>query len=270
MTDETGPQDTYAVIGVGALAEAIVTGLCEGQTSPPRVVLSPRSRKRADALASTFDTVTVAADNQEAVTEADVVLVCVRPPQAEEALSSLTFRDDQRVVSVMASLPVARLQELCAPATEVSRAIPDPIVADRKGLTPVFPPGSEAERLFDGLGESLAFEEERSLDAASIASATVASHLAYLVTTSEWLAGQGVDPTDANRLIASIFAGVGDELRGASDLASLAEAHTTPGGVNERLEKSLRGAGVFSTLSTSLDDLFADLQAVADQEQPTS
>jgi pyrroline-5-carboxylate reductase len=137
------------------------------------------------------------------------------------------------------------------------------VVAVRKGLTPVFPAGSAAQSLFDGLGGSMVLEEERLLDAASTAAATVAAHFSYLRTASGWLAGHGVAPTEADRFIASVFAGVGAELDGVSDLAPLAAAHTTPGGLNERIERSLRDAGVFATLTSSLDDLYASLPSAA-------
>jgi len=54
----------YGVLGVGALATAIVTGLCEGVAEPPAVVLSPRNARAAAALAARHATVAVATDNQ--------------------------------------------------------------------------------------------------------------------------------------------------------------------------------------------------------------
>ena len=58
---------TYGVLGVGALASAIVTGLCDGVEDPPDVLLSPRNSATASGLAARFPTVTVAADNQGVV-----------------------------------------------------------------------------------------------------------------------------------------------------------------------------------------------------------
>jgi pyrroline-5-carboxylate reductase len=34
------------IVGVGAIAEAIVTGLCEGEDSPASIYLSPRSAEQ--------------------------------------------------------------------------------------------------------------------------------------------------------------------------------------------------------------------------------
>ena len=46
---------TYGVLGVGALASAIVTGLCDGVANPPAIVLSPRNADTAANLAARFD-----------------------------------------------------------------------------------------------------------------------------------------------------------------------------------------------------------------------
>ena len=68
---------SYGVIGVGAIAAAIVTGLCEDVEDAPEVLLSPRNAEIAAGLAHRFPTVEVAADNQAVVDGASVVIVCV-------------------------------------------------------------------------------------------------------------------------------------------------------------------------------------------------
>jgi pyrroline-5-carboxylate reductase len=41
----------YGFLGVGEIAEAMVIGLCERNSNPPRILLSPRNEQRATALA---------------------------------------------------------------------------------------------------------------------------------------------------------------------------------------------------------------------------
>jgi len=251
----------YAVIGVGALAEAIVTGLSEGQVPVPTIALSPRGRDRSARLSARYANVHVAASNQEAVSAAATVLLSVRPQDAEEVLGPLVFREDHRVVSVMARHSLDDLAGLVSPASVIVRAIPNPAVARRKGITPLHPGGSVADALFDGLGGAMIVDEERLLSAVSVASATVATHFAYLRTVSRWLADHGVRADVADRYIASIFAGTGSELEGVTDLEPLAASHATMGGLNERIEQTMRDAGVFDTVRGALDDLYSDLRA---------
>ena len=92
----TATSTTYGVLGAGALGRAIVTGLCEGVTDPPAIVLSPRSTGTASAaLAARFETVSVAADNQAVLDTADLVVVCLRRAHAD-VLAGLTWPSGAR------------------------------------------------------------------------------------------------------------------------------------------------------------------------------
>ena len=92
---------TYGVLGVGTIAEAIVTGLCAGEAAAPDVVLSPRGRARSAALAARSDPYGSLPTTKRSSTRPDTVLICVRPAQAAEVLArSLAARTS--VVSVVA------------------------------------------------------------------------------------------------------------------------------------------------------------------------
>jgi pyrroline-5-carboxylate reductase len=245
---------TYGFLGVGSIAEAMVVGLCSGEQAP-EVVLSPRSVSRSSALAERFATARVAEDNQAVVDASDVVVICLLPQQAD-VVDELTFRPDQQVVSAMAGVPVARLRELVAPATDVARSVPLPAVASRDSVTPVHPPTEAATVLFDALGGTLPVEEERAYESLSAASATVAAHLDQLGTIAGWVAGHGIDAQLARRYVADQFAALAPELRTPDiDFAALAAAHATPGGLNEQFARDLSQAGVPEVVRRGLDDL---------------
>ena len=78
---------SYGVLGVGSIATAIVTGLCDGVVEPPEILLSPRNAERAAELAARFPSVRVAMDNQQVVDDSDVVVVCLLPTHAAEVLA---------------------------------------------------------------------------------------------------------------------------------------------------------------------------------------
>jgi pyrroline-5-carboxylate reductase len=248
----------YGIVGVGEIAEAIVTGLCEGVPGAPRVLLSPRNAERSASLAARLATVEVAGGNQEVLDGADVVVLCVRPQDASTILGSLHFREETPVVSVMARISLSRLSELVAPACGLSRAIPMPPVARRAGLTAVFPETPVVHELFDPLGVCAPVADETEFTALSTASATVAAHMEYLATVAGWLQAQGVDGELAGRYVASVFAGLGPALsREPVDLTALAREYATPGGLNERFATSLREGGAHEQVTRALDVLGA-------------
>jgi pyrroline-5-carboxylate reductase len=245
------------VVGVGAIAEAIVTGLCEGGTTPASIQLSPRSAARAERLAARFPSVHVADSNGAVVERAEVVLLCVRPQDAAAALSDLAFRPRQAVISVMAGISIGALRALVAPAENLVRAIPLPAVATRAGLTAVHPPDELAIAIFDPLGGVIAVEDERAFDALSASTATIAAHLAYLDTISRWLADRNIPDADARRYVAGVFGALSETLADGepNDFGTLADEYATPGGINEQFLAALRRAGTFDVVNRALDDV---------------
>jgi hypothetical protein len=186
------------ILGVGAIAEAIITGLCDDEDIQTSIHLSPRSAVRADRLAARYPSVRVADSNQAVVERADVVLLCLRPQDGPAALLDLAFRAHQAVISVKAGVPIDALRPLVAPAGPIVRAIPLPAVARRSGLTAIHPPHELARAIFDPLGGVIAVDDERALDALFASTATIAAYLSYLDTSA---AGSptGVSPRPTQR-----------------------------------------------------------------------
>lgn len=252
------PVTTYGVVGVGSIAAAIVSGLCDGMATPPGVVLSPRNADRAAALADRFPSVRVARDNQQVVDDSDVVIIAVLPDQAPDVLAELRFRADQVVVSAVAGLPLARLAQLVAPATEIARSIPVPAVAARGSVTPVHPAIRAAVALYYQLGGSMEIADESAYEAVSAASATVAAYFRYLQTIADWLTAHGTPADNARRYVADTFAALSGELTTPdADFAALARTHTTPGGLNEQFARDLDAAGIYRAVKVGLDDVLA-------------
>lgn len=262
---EEGPavrRADYAVLGVGTLAAAIVTGLCEGVSNPPRILLSPRSADRSGQLSAVYPTVSVARDNQDLVDGSRVVVVCIRPQDADAVLPALRFREDQVVISAMAAVSLGRLEDLVAPATRVCRVVPQVYVAQRASSTHSFPAPPEATSLFSPLGGLTPVADEGALDGVSVASATVAAFLAYVAQIVDWLESKGLDGGESARHVASVFAQLADDLgtiRSVADLREMAQTHSTKGGLNQRFEEALRQAGVLEEVVATLDRLRASL-----------
>jgi pyrroline-5-carboxylate reductase len=245
---------TYGIVGVGAIATAIVTGLCASAQDAPRIVLSPRNAGRVADLASRFPSVRVARSNQEVIDESSVVLLCLRPQDARSVLAGLKFSGHQAIVSAMAGIQIAALRGLVAPAQNVARVIPLPSVATREGATPVFPPTDAAKVLFDRLGTTIEIPHERAFEATSASTATIAAHFAYLNAICRWLVAQGVSEKAARLQVAATFGGLAAQLRGhVSDFADEARDHATAGGINEQFLGDLEQARVFDAVGSGLD-----------------
>jgi pyrroline-5-carboxylate reductase len=252
-----GELTTYGILGVGALGEAIVNGLCRDVDDAPPVVLSPRSATTADALAQAHPSVQVAGSNQEVVDASTVVVVCLRQADVP-ILRELEWRPSHVVVSAVAGLGGDALAAAVAPATQVARAVPMPAVARRGWATPVRPPVPAAMVLFELLGGAIPIESDEQYDAIFTGLGTVAPFFEYLGTIAEFLTDHGLPESAARRLLSSSFAGVVEPL-GDPDVPGFAEllrAHATPGGGNDQLAILMREAGVPEATRRSLDEVY--------------
>src|SRR5215475_11388411 len=90
-------------VGVGTIAEALITGMCAGGEQRATFLLSPRNADTAKRLAERYSFAAVARDNQAVIDGSDIVFLAVRPQVAAEVLGGLKFRPDQRVVSLIAA-----------------------------------------------------------------------------------------------------------------------------------------------------------------------
>jgi pyrroline-5-carboxylate reductase len=261
----------YGFIGVGAIASAIVKGICEGNNDAPEIILSPRNQAIASDLMRLYPTVRVTESNQTVIDNADAVIICLRPAVGRSGLGSLKFSDETVVISAMAGIPVGELRSLVHPAKTIVRIIPLPRIAARGSVTPIYPPNDVARDLFDTLGGSIEVTDESSFDAFSASTATIAAHFGYVNTIARWLESRGVPAHGGAQYVSSVFAGLGEALKTGENFDDLAQEHATPGGINELFLKTLTERRVCDEVSRGLDLVFDRLTGTSidklDQQQ---
>jgi len=209
----------------------IVAGSGLHSDAPIHIVLSPRNAERAASLAARFGAV-VAASNQAVAGAADLVILSTRPGDAVAAIADVTFRPEQTVVSVAASLPLGVLQPRVAPATAV-RAMPISCAAINRSPTLLYPDHPQARALFHLLGHVHALPDESSFISASAISAFYGWVVALLDETVAWTTGAGVPPQTARSLVLETVRGAAEVAlaRPDQDLAAILGTLATPGGI---------------------------------------
>ncbi len=242
-------------VGTGAITAAIVTGLSSvgGEQFP--ILLSPRNPGIAADLAARFPNVSLASSNQDVLDHSEIVLLAIRPQIAQEVISELHFRPEHRVISVVAGFSLRRVADLVNPAAKVTRAVPLPAVAERRGPTAIYPPDPIVAGLFSSLGSAIEVEREDEFNALCTATAMAASFFAFADKVVSWLVGQGVPQNKARDYVGSIFGELGKTAVDAAERSfkALASDHATRGGINEQVLAHLVSHGVFETLSDALD-----------------
>lgn len=234
-------------IGTGIMAAAMVEGLGGG------VVVSPRGAKIAADLAARFPDVTVADSNQAVVDQCDMVVLSVRPQVAEEVVRALRFREGQKVLSLVAATQIGAIRDWIARDLPVVRAIPLPFVADRRCVTPIFPPDPEVAALFDTLGRTIECRTLAEFDLYGVASALMGSYFGLLDVAQSWLEEQGLPHDAARAYLAGLFANLGRVAeRSPAEFAELREEHSTRGGLNEQVFRRFAEEGGTKALRVGL------------------
>lgn len=254
------PARTVGLLGTGHIAAALVTGWRSGGDGPARLLLSPRNAQTAERLARAYPNVEIAADNQAVLDQADTILLCVRPQVAEAVLAPLAFQDRHRVVSLIATIDIPRLERLVAPAHRIVRAVPMPFAAQRRGPLAIFPPTDWARDLLAPLGDVIEAPSAAAFDRFCGVTATMSAYFRWLGTIGDWLAAEDIPADQANRYVASQFEALSLEATAPFDFAAMTAAFATKGGINEQLRLDLEAAGAFDQMTQALDRVLERIQ----------
>ena len=234
-------------IGTGNIAAAMVEGL------GGNAVLSPRGELLAADLARRFPGVTVADSNQAVVDQCDLVVLSVRPQIAEEVVRPLRFRPGQRVLSLLAATKIETIKSWIAVDVPVVRAIPLPFVADRRCVTPIYPPNPEVAELFDRLGQTVECQTQKEFDLLAVGSALMGSYFGLLDLAQGWLVAEGMPEASARSYLAGLFDNLGRVAeQSPKGFAELRDEYSTRGGLNEQVFRVFSQEGGADALRTAL------------------
>ena len=230
------------IVGAGVMAEAIMSGLiADRAVQPAQLTASHPRRERREVLAERHG-IRPVATNREALADAEVVVIAVKPQMLGRVMRELRGRlgGEQVVVSIVAGATLRTLVDGLQHAAVV-RSMPNTPSQIRRGITvwTASEACSTAQRdLARGVLRALG-EERQVADEAFVAMATALSGTGptYLFAVMEALIDAGVHlgfPRElAHDLVVDTLLGSAEFAR-QSDLhpAQLRNAVTSPGGTS--------------------------------------
>jgi len=185
-----------AFIGGGNMAEAIMRGLLR-EDAGIGICVAEISPTRRDELTAQFPTVQVVGDAAEAAQWGEVVILAIKPQQAESVLALIerVVTPDKLVISIMAGIPTSKIEANLVPGCRVIRAMPNTPALIGAGATAVCSGRKAsvddldlARQVFAMTGIAVSVEEKL-MDAVTALSG---SGPAYVFTFMEALADAGV------------------------------------------------------------------------------
>jgi len=229
------------IVGAGVMAEAIIAGLVANRADPAGILASHPRRDRRETLIERHGIRAVAA-NREALVEAEVLVLAVKPQMLARVMRELRGRigPEQVVVSIVAGATIRTLVEGLQHAAVV-RAMPNTPSQIRRGIT-VWTASEActarqrdlARAVLKALGDERRVDDE---DFVAMATALSGTGPTYLFAVMEALIDAGVHlgfPRDlAHDLVVETLVGSAEFAR-QSELhpAQLRNAVTSPGGTS--------------------------------------
>ena len=215
--------DALGVIGVGALARAMVLAL---HRAWPDLVfhLSPRNALIAAQLQDAVGA-SVHGTNQQVADTCRTVIIGVRPAQLQSLAAEVRFSAHHQLWVLSAGTPLADLQSLFAPA-RVTRLMTGLAVEGGHSAISCHPPDAQVQALWQrACAAVVPLKDEAQFEASVLAVCANAWWLDQLSAMRHWLVEHtGMAPEKAQALLAHNMADVAQMLalnpeRSAADLA---------------------------------------------------
>lgn len=246
-----------AIIGAGNMGSAIARGLALGNMGQRNeVIVSNPSEDKLENLKKDFPNIRTTHDNIEATTNADIVIVAVKPWLMEEILEPLRLKRTQILVSLAAGICFDDLAHYCGePEMTIFRVIPNTAIAERASMTLMSARNASEKQqqllmdIFNEMGLTMMIQESKIAAATALTSCGIAYVLKYVQAAMQAGIEMGIAPKDGIEMIAQ-------SLEGAAKLLLNNESHpsveidkvTTPGGITIKGINELEHSGFTSAV----------------------
>lgn len=253
---------TITFIGPGAMAEAMFSGLIRQNLAAPEQLLISGPETDRNAMLQKKYGVVPFWDNASAASQADVVVLSVKPQILSSVMESLkgALRPDALVISIIAGATIKKISKGIGHKTIV-RSMPNTPAQIGEGITVWCASPSvtteqqqTASAILSALGQEVFVEDEHYLD---MATALSGSGPAYVFMFMEALIDAGVHMGFSRRISEQL---VVQTLRGSVDfyksndvhVAALRNQVTSPGGTSAEALYFLEKAGFRTAISRAV------------------
>ncbi len=252
---------TIALLGVGKLGEALLSGLLRSGTPAGSLLAAERYAERAAEIGSRYGVLTPSPE--EAAAQADVVLLVVKPQDMRALLADVGphLRPQTLVVSMAAGITTSLVEELVPAGTPVVRVMTNtPVFVDEamSAISPGSHAGAEhlqtVEDLLSKVGKVVRVPETQQ-DAVTALSGSGPAYFFFLV---EAMIDAGIllglPRAVAAELIVQTAVGSARMLRESGEHpVLLREAVTSPGGTTIAAIRTMEDHGVRAAMLAAIE-----------------
>jgi pyrroline-5-carboxylate reductase len=262
-------------IGSGAMGEAMIKGMvAQDVVQAPQIVASDPVPARREQMKSQFG-VTTTDSNLNAVQEADVVVLSVKPQILPKVMAELKGKipEDALLLSIVAGVPIATMQSGLG-HDRIVRTMPNTPAQVGKGMTVwVATPAVTTEQrlqtqaILNALGEQVMVEDEHYLDMATGLSGSGPGYV-FLIIEAMIDAGVhiGFSRADALKIVLQTIDGSVELVRSTGlHPAELKNRVTSPAGTTAAGLFELEQSGVRAAMIRAVEAAYHRSEALGTQ-----
>jgi pyrroline-5-carboxylate reductase len=254
--------NSFAFIGSGVMAEAMIKGLTAQASVPaPQIVASGPREERGSELAERYG-VRATTNNLGAIQGAQIAVLSVKPQKLHSVLEQLAgqIEPGALVLSIVAGAKIETISSMLQHAA-IARAMPNTPAQIGLGMTVWTCPATlseeqreQAQEVFASFGEEVFADDERFLDMATALSGTGP---AYVFIFMEAMVDAGVHMGFSRRIAEQM---VYQTVRGSAEYARQAGRHlatlrnqvTSPGGTSAEALYQIEKGGLRTVMSRAI------------------
>lgn len=246
-----------AIIGAGNMGGAIARGLTQGTLIKPcEITVADRSEAALEKLTAFNKEIRTTTNNQQAIIDAELVILAVKPWLMKEIAGQLDFQfEKQIIVSIAAGVSLSDLADWTSPMATLFRLVPNTAISELASMTLISSVNATPEQeqlllnLFNELGLAMLIPEKQIPATTALTSCGIAFVLKYIQAGLQAGVEMGIPPKEAMRMVAQ-------SVKGAAELILNNDTHpsveidkvTTPGGITIKGINELDHAGFTSAI----------------------
>ena len=221
-----------AIIGAGNMGGAIARGLAQGTIIPASDVTV------ADPFSGSLETLQADYPEINVTTDADIVILAVKPWLIDQVLSVVHLTPRQVLVSIAGGVTFEQLVKSVGPEQTIFRLIPNTAISQLESMTLISSRNASKEQeqlmldIFNELGLAVLIPESQMAATTALTSCGITYVLKYIQAAMQAGIELGIYPKDAQKMVAQ-------SVKGAASLILNNDTHPsveidkvcTPGGM---------------------------------------
>ncbi len=207
----------FTVIGTGNMGKALIKGfISSGMINKDELCVFDVRKDAADTVAAEYGC-KATDDVKSAVTDADYILMAVKPQQFDKALEGLMpdVKDDCVIISIAAAVKVSRIENIAGKDRKILRVMPNTPAQVASGVSAVVPVRIEGEqkdfciKLFETCGIVIECDE-KTLDVIGCVSGTGPAYvMLFIEAMADAAVKYGIPRADALKIAEATVMGSG-------------------------------------------------------------